>query len=127
EIVDAGTDLSSALGTDWASGGWDSPKPSTNAPTFSDAAHASFPTSNGYPIYRQGDSEWANQKIGTGANSKNLHQVCCAMSSAAMAMSKLTGTTITPAMIDAFMKANGGMNGNNIADWKKFGELATPP
>jgi len=131
EIVDAGPDLSSTLNTDWAGGGWDTPamapKAAPSETTFSDAKHSEFPTSNGFPIYRQGDSEWADQKIGTGAKSKNLHQVGCAMSSAAMAMSKLTGTTITPATIDAFMKANGGMNGNKIADWKKFGQLATPP
>ncbi|MBS2029605.1 MAG: C39 family peptidase [Deltaproteobacteria bacterium] len=119
EAVDAEPDLSTCY-----AGGWESTqKPGT---TFSDGQHpGGFPTSNGYPIYVQGDQPWRNQKLGD-ASSKTIFQAGCAMTATAMAMSGMTGKTITPSAVDDYMKTHDGMNGSSL-DWDKIGGAANPP
>ena len=79
---------------------------------FSDAAHAQFPTSDGFPRYTQGDKEWGSQPLGAGT--LTLAEAGCAMSSAAMAASGMDGITVTPSDADSLAKSEGAMIGNRI-------------
>jgi uncharacterized protein (TIGR02594 family) len=72
----------------------------------------SFQTSaDGTPKYRQGDSEWGNRALGTGGS---MSASGCAVTATAMALSKISGRTITPGELDKFMDRNGGYSGNAI-------------
>lgn len=75
-----------------------------------------FPTSaDGTPRYRQGDEAWASRQLG---ESSSIGAAGCAMTSTAMALSKISGQTITPGQLDAFLDANAGYSGNAIF-WDK--------
>src|SRR4051794_16309017 len=49
------------------------------------------------PLWWQGDARWGNRTLG---HSFTIHQAGCAMTSTAMALSKISGTTINPGQLD---------------------------
>ncbi len=91
-----------------------------------------FPTSSdGTPRYKQGDLEaggnWGARLLGDGASEpRSIQQRGCAMTSVAMALSKLSGETITPAVLDAFLDAQNGYVGNAIK-WAVAGKVTGQP
>ncbi len=77
-----------------------------------------FPTSrDGTPLYRQGDPQWGSRRLGT---SSSLSAAGCAMTATAMAVSKITGKTINPGEMDAYLDRNNGYSGNAL----KWGSAA---
>ncbi|MCY1083145.1 LysM peptidoglycan-binding domain-containing protein [Archangium lansingense] len=71
-----------------------------------------FPTSaDGTPIFKQGDAQWGGRALGTGSS---ISAAGCAMTSTAMAMSKITGKVINPGELDAHLDKNGGYSGNGL-------------
>jgi hypothetical protein len=91
-----------------------------------------FPTSSdGTPRYKQGDLEaggnWGSRLLGDGASQpRSIQERGCAMTSVAMALSKLSGETITPAVLDAFLDAQAGYAGNGIK-WAVAGKVTEQP
>ncbi|MBI3182637.1 MAG: LysM peptidoglycan-binding domain-containing protein [Myxococcales bacterium] len=84
-----------------------------------------FPVSkDGAPRYAQADAEWANVSMGNAGRS--LARSGCALTSVAMALSKLSGETITPSRLDAHLDSAGGYSGNAIV-WGKAGEVTASP
>jgi predicted chitinase/LysM repeat protein len=80
-----------------------------------------FPTSaDGTPMFRQGDAQWGGRTLGT---SSSLAAAGCAMTSTAMAMSKITGKVINPGELDAHLDKNGGYSGNGLI-WGKAAQMA---
>ena len=99
--------------------------------TFSEDGKT-YGTSNGYPLYKQGDTSWGGQQIGTHANigkdqSHTLRAKGCALSSMAMALSGITGQTVTPGELDSHMKSKGAMSGDSIGNWGAAGSVTKPP
>jgi predicted chitinase/LysM repeat protein len=96
-----------------------SPAPAPSAPsapgrtgTSRDDDGRQFPTSaDGTPIFRQGDPQWGGRRLGT---SSSLAAAGCAMTSTAMAMSKITGKVINPGELDAYLDKTGGYAGNGL-------------
>ncbi|MFP2957563.1 transglycosylase SLT domain-containing protein [Myxococcus sp. 1LA] len=77
-----------------------------------------FPTSrDGTPMYKQGDPQWGSRRLGT---SSSLSAAGCAMTATAMAVSKITGKTINPGEMDAYLDRNNGYSGNAL----KWGSAA---
>lgn len=87
-----------------------------------------FPTSSdGTPRYKQGDDEWKARLLGDGASeSRTISRSGCAMTSVAMALSKLSGETITPKVLDAFLDKKNGYDGNAIT-WGTAGKVTKQP
>jgi peptidoglycan hydrolase-like protein with peptidoglycan-binding domain len=104
------------------------PTGNTNAPTSTRASGPvkdddgrQFPTSrDGTPIYRQGDPQWGGRTLGT---SSSLSAAGCAMTSTAMAISKISGKTINPGELDQYLDKNGGYSGNGLI-WGKAAQMA---
>ena len=65
-----------------------------------------------YPLYKQCDSRWKNNKI----SSKTICQVGCLMSSVSMALAgngyKVGGQTATPATLNSWLRSHHGYSGN---------------
>lgn len=79
-----------------------------------------YPTSaNGTPIFKQGDAEWGRTRLGKGG--ATISQAGCAMTSTAMAMSKITGKLLTPKDFDAWLDKNRGYSKDAI-DWSRAGK-----
>jgi peptidoglycan hydrolase-like protein with peptidoglycan-binding domain len=79
-----------------------------------------FPTSaDGTPIFRQGDPQWGSRRLGTGSS---LSAAGCAMTSMAMAVSKITGNVINPGEMDQYLDKNGGYVGNGLV-WGKAAQM----
>ncbi len=79
-----------------------------------------FPTSrDGTPMYRQGDPQWGGRRLGT---SSSLAAAGCAMTATAMAVSKITGKTINPGEMDAWLDSHGGYAGNGLI-WGKAAQM----
>lgn len=102
--------------------------PMMQAATFLRTNGVPFQTSpDGTPKYKQADYEaggnWGARHLGETAKTKRtIASRGCAMTSVAMALSKLTGKTITPAVLDAFLDAKKGYDGNAIY-WDKAGKV----
>ncbi|WP_306819200.1 transglycosylase SLT domain-containing protein [Archangium lipolyticum] len=80
-----------------------------------------FPTSkDGTPMYRQGDSDWGSRTLGSGST---VAAQGCAMTAAAMAVSKISGKVINPGELDRHLDKNGGYSGNAII-WDKAAKAA---
>lgn len=94
-------------------------------PKFSDKNHPEFPTRDGYPEYKQGDSAW-NRETMPGKDN-HIGNKGCAISSVAMALSGITGQTITPADMNRYMKEIGGYSGASISKWEAMGKMCKPP
>jgi hypothetical protein len=87
-----------------------------------------FPTSSdGTPRYKQGDSDWGGRPLGDGAPEPvSVSLKGCAMTSVAMALSKLSGETITPKVLDAFLDSHNGYLKNDIK-WAVAGKVTEQP
>ncbi|MBN1208936.1 MAG: LysM peptidoglycan-binding domain-containing protein [Myxococcaceae bacterium] len=111
-----------------------SPRPSTrpagggtapSAPTASggparDSNGRQYSTSaDGTPQFRQGDAEWGSRTLG---RSSSLAAAGCAMTATAMAVSKISGKTINPGQMDAWLDKNGGYAGNGLI-WGKAAQM----
>ena len=106
-----------------AAGRPSAPAPQANAASrgpVRDDDGRKFPTSrDGTPIYRQGDPQWGGRRLGT---SSSLAAAGCAMTSTAMAVSKITGKTINPGEMDAWLDKHGGYAGNGLI-WGKAAQM----
>jgi len=72
-----------------------------------------FPTSqDGTPIFSQSDSRWGNDALGEPTTT--ISRKGCAMTSMAMAISKISGKLVTPETLDAYLDAHNGYDGDNI-------------
>jgi len=79
-----------------------------------------YPTSaDGTPMFKQGDAEWGSRTLG---KSSSLAAAGCAMTATAMAVSKITGKTINPGQMDAWLDKNGGYSGNGLI-WGKAAQM----
>ena len=79
-------------------------------------------TSNGWVMYKQCDSKWANEKLGT--CSQTICSAGCAMSSVAMIL-KTKGTNKDPSSLNSWLKNNGGYaSGCNIV-WSSVDAFGT--
>ena len=80
-----------------------------------------FPTSaDGTPIFKQGDAQWGGRSLGTGSS---ISAAGCAMTSTAMALSKISGKVINPGELDAYLDKNGGYSGNGLI-WGQAAKMA---
>ncbi|WP_414641263.1 LysM peptidoglycan-binding domain-containing protein [Archangium sp.] len=80
-----------------------------------------FPTSaDGTPIFRQGDAQWGGRALGTGSS---ISAAGCAMTSTAMAISKISGKVINPGELDAHLDKTGGYSGNGLI-WGQAAKMA---
>ncbi|XXF78503.1 C39 family peptidase [Myxococcaceae bacterium GXIMD 01537] len=107
--------------------------------TFSRTDGTPFPTSrDGTPRYKQNDREaggnWGATLLGEGAKALSIGLVGCAMSSVAMALSKLSGETLTPARLDAHLDTHEGYRRDaktgllsNSMMWAVAGTAVQPP
>ncbi|RKG98379.1 LysM peptidoglycan-binding domain-containing protein [Corallococcus carmarthensis] len=105
-----------------------------SAQTFQDPVRADkrYPTKDGVPLYNQGDSDWENRRLGgagtVDAKSRNsVQSQGCAISSTAMALSALSGRTITPREMDAYLDKSGGYSGNAVNFEKTGGVTGNDP
>ncbi len=72
---------------------------------------------NGWVSYKQCDSRWANQELGT-CSSQTICSAGCAMTSVAM-MLKTKGANVDPSSLDSYLTQHGGYaSGCNII-WSK--------
>lgn len=86
-------------------------RPAPTGPAV-DQSGREFPrTSDGTPMYRQGDPEWGSRTLGT---SSSVGRAGCAMTATAMAISRISGQTITPGELDRHLDRNGGYSGNGL-------------
>jgi len=103
-------------------------KPAMQAASFLRTNGVPFQTSpDGTPKYKQNDQEaggnWGARHLGENADTKRtIASRGCAMTSVAMALSKLSGETVTPAVLDAFLDASNGYVGNAIK-WDDAGKV----
>lgn len=86
-----------------------------------------FPTSeDGTPLYKQNDrapgGNWGRTTLG---QQRTIGSRGCAMTSMAMALSKLSGQAITPLVLDSFLDAHGGYKGDALV-WAKAGQAVHP-
>jgi hypothetical protein len=106
--------------------------PATQTSAFLRTNGTAFATSpDGTPKYKQADYEaggnWGARLLGDAAEApRTIASRGCAMTSVAMALSKLSGETITPAVLDAFLDARQGYDGNAIK-WGTAGKVTASP
>ena len=67
-----------------------------------------------YPLYKQCDSRWANDQLGTSSNT--ICKAGCAMSSVAMALAG-TGKNYNPGSLNTWLKSNGGYVSGDLLVW----------
>jgi len=71
-----------------------------------------YPASaDGTPLFRQGDPEWGGRTLG---RRWTIGQSGCAMTAAAMALSKISGRTMNPGELDRYLDRNGGYSGDAL-------------
>lgn len=71
-----------------------------------------FATSrDGTPLFRQGDPEWGARALGTGSS---VGRAGCAMTATAMAISRISGQTVTPGELDQYLDTHHGYSGNAL-------------
>jgi ABC-type bacteriocin/lantibiotic exporter with double-glycine peptidase domain len=73
-----------------------------------------------YPLYKQCDSRWGNQALGT--SSKTICQAGCLMSSAAMALSGV-GSSYNPETLNKWLISNGGYASGNMFVWASINRI----
>lgn len=76
--------------------------------------------SRSYPLYKQCDSKWGTDKLGTSSNT--ICKVGCLMSSAAMALSG-TGHSYNPKTLNTWLKSNGGYVSGDLFVWGSINKL----
>ncbi len=92
-----------------------------------------FPSQDGYPVYAQGFNEATNQKEDWGSiiiasqTGKTVSAIGCAMTAVCMALSGITGRTLTPDEMATFMKGKNGFGSQgDIQSWDLMGTLVAP-
>jgi hypothetical protein len=73
-----------------------------------------------YPMYKQCDSQWGSQQLGT--SSQTICQAGCLMSSAAMGLSG-TGHSYNPSTLNTWLKAHGGYVSGNLFVWGSINSI----
>lgn len=76
--------------------------------------------SRNYPMYKQCDSRWANEQLGTSSNT--ICKAGCLMSSAAMALAG-TGKNYNPSTLNTWLKANGGYVSGDLFVWGSINRI----
>lgn len=76
--------------------------------------------SRNYPLYKQCDSKWANDQLGTSSNT--ICKAGCLMSSAAMALAG-TGHNQNPKTLNQWLKAHGGYVSGDLFVWGSINSL----
>jgi hypothetical protein len=71
-------------------------------------------TSNGWTMYKQCDSRWANQQLGT--CSDTICSAGCAMSSVAMILATY-GAGQNPSSLDSWLTTHGGYSSGCLINW----------
>ena len=127
-VIPDGFDQPSSRPSQASSGGTTSSAANTSAPASSarasgparDGDGRQFPTSaDGTPIFKQGDAQWGSRTLG---KSSSLSAAGCAMTSMAMAVSKIKGEVINPGEMDQYLDKNGGYVGNGLV-WGKAAQI----
>lgn len=85
--------------------------PSPTGPAVDGNGRTHPTTSDGTPMFRQGDPEWGSRALGTGSS---VGRAGCAMTATAMAISRISGNTVNPGELDRYLDANGGYSGNGL-------------
>ena len=70
------------------------------------------------PLYKQSDKDWKAQILGS---EKTISKAGCALSSTAMAISMLTGETVTPADLDDYLDNHDGYTTKKVKQTKDDG------
>lgn len=73
-----------------------------------------------YPLYKQCDSRWGNEQLGTSSNT--ICKAGCAMSSVAMGLAG-TGHNYNPGTLNSWLKANGGYVSGDLIVWSAVGKI----
>lgn len=71
-------------------------------------------TSRTYPLYKQCDSKWGNEQLGTSSNT--ICKAGCLMSSVAMALAG-TGHNYNPSTLNHWLKGHGGYVSGDLFVW----------
>ncbi len=103
------------------------PRAEGGSRTWTDPANPNrtFPSRDGVPRFNQGDAAWASQRLGgtgeVGTGSRDsIRAQGCAITASAMAVSALSGRTVTPQEMDSYLDRNGGYSGNAV-DFTRVG------
>lgn len=94
-----------------------------------------FPVSeDGTPLYNQSDRAWASTFLGNGPSPTKFSSEGCAVTTMAMMLSKLSGKTLTPEMLDEYLDNHGGYLKDKVThqetnglNWGKAGQAVHPP
>ena len=73
-----------------------------------------------YPLYKQCDSRWGSEHIGT--SSKTICQVGCLMSSVSMALAGI-GKSYNPSSLNTWLKGHGGYVSGDEFVWGSVGSI----
>jgi ABC-type bacteriocin/lantibiotic exporter with double-glycine peptidase domain len=73
-----------------------------------------------FPMYKQCDSKWANERLGT--SSSTICQAGCLMSSSAMALTGI-GKSYNPSTLNSWLIGNGGYVSDNLYVWAAVNRL----
>ncbi len=73
-----------------------------------------------YPLYKQCDSRWGSEHLGTSSNT--ICQAGCLMSSASMALAG-TGHSYNPGTLNSWLKSNGGYVSGDLFVWTAINKL----
>lgn len=76
--------------------------------------------SRSYPLYKQCDSAWGSQQLGTSSNT--ICSAGCLMSSASMALSG-TGHSYNPGTLNQWLKGHGGYVSGDLFVWASINSL----
>ena len=92
-----------------------------------------FPARDGYPLYAQGNNQAIKQQESWGkivlatATGRTVSQIGCAMTSATMALSGISGQTVTPDEMAEYMLAHAGFSSSgDLQSWNQMGKLVKP-
>jgi hypothetical protein len=77
-------------------------------------------TSNGWTMYKQCDSQWGSQQLGT--CSETICSAGCAMSSVAMILAT-KGAGKNPGSLDSWLTKNGGYSSGCLINWASVDSL----
>ena len=73
-----------------------------------------------YPMYKQCDSQWRNEQLGTSSNT--ICSAGCLMSSAAMAL-KGIGLNYNPSILNTWLNGHGGYVSGDLFVWASINTL----
>lgn len=92
-----------------------------------------YNSQDGVPLFNQGDPAWGTRRLGgtgpaeRGSDIPSIGTHGCAITSVAMALSQLSGRTITPQQMDEYLDNNKGYSGNSVFFPKTTGILGGSP